>query len=180
MTDENGGEMTWSESMSARDRVRAVAKTVSEPRSTQWISEQASVGWGTADSELTKLTRRGDLERVEREGTTWYVPNRTQILFEVIELLVAENTKAELRAELVAIAEEIEDWQASYGVESREDLERTLSDPEQTSAAIRERNDVLQSWQENDETRDLIRYALVLYDAIEETKTLSETSSDKL
>ena len=173
MTNQNGGVASWSETMSARERVRAVARTLSQPRSTQWISEQASVGWGTADSELGNLAERGDLERVEREGTTWYVPNRTRLLFEAIERLVAENTKSKLREELAAIAEEIEDWQARYGVESREDLERTLSDVELSSAEIRERNDVLQFWQENEETRELIRYALDLYGAIEETKTPS-------
>ena len=173
MTDPNGDVASWSETTSARERVRAVARTLSQPRSTRWISEQASVGWGTADSELTSLAERGDLERVEREGTTWYVPNRTRLLFAEIERLVEENTKAELRGEFAAIAEEIEGWQDRYSVESREKLERSLSDGELSSEEIRERNEVLQFWQENEETRELLGYALDLYDAIEETKTPS-------
>lgn len=173
MTDSNGDVQSWSETTSARERVRAVARTLSEPRSTQWISEQASVGWGTADSELSNLTERGDLERVEREGTTWYVPNRTRLLFEKIERLVEENTKTQLREELAAIAEEIEGWKERYGVESRAELERSLSDAELSSEEIRERSDDLQFWQENEETRELLGYVLDLYDAIEETKTPS-------
>jgi hypothetical protein len=33
------GVQSWTESMSARDRIRAVAETLRDPRSVNWISE---------------------------------------------------------------------------------------------------------------------------------------------
>ncbi len=33
------GDQSWSESMIASDRIRAVAETLREPRSVNWISE---------------------------------------------------------------------------------------------------------------------------------------------
>jgi hypothetical protein len=41
--------------MSARDRIRAVAETLREPRSVNWISEQADAAWSTTNEELQNL-----------------------------------------------------------------------------------------------------------------------------
>jgi len=35
------GVQSWTESMSARERIRAVAETLRAPRSVNWVSEQA-------------------------------------------------------------------------------------------------------------------------------------------
>jgi len=46
------------------------------------------------------------------------------LLFEEIRTLIEENTREELRNELAAITEEIEKWQATYDVETGEELEQ--------------------------------------------------------
>mgnify|MGYP007014199953 FL=1 len=45
--------------MSARDRIRAVAETLREPRSVNWISEQADAAWSTTNEELQALVGFG-------------------------------------------------------------------------------------------------------------------------
>jgi len=96
------GVQTWTESMSARDRIRAVAETLREPRSVNWISEQADAAWSTTKEELQDLVGQGQLRRVEAGETTRYQPDYTRLLFE-------GDTRKELRNELAAITEEIEE-----------------------------------------------------------------------
>ncbi|QKY22068.1 hypothetical protein B4589_016780 (plasmid) [Halolamina sp. CBA1230] len=161
------GVQSWSESMSARDRIRAVAETLREPRSVNWISEQADAAWNTTNEELQDLVDQGQLRRVEAGETTRYQPDYTRLLFEEIRTLIEENTREELRNELAAITEEIEEWQATYDVETWEELEQSLADGDLASAELRDRRDVITQWEENLEDRRLIKHALALYSDVE-------------
>ncbi len=161
------GVQSWTESMSARDRIRAVAETLREPRSVNWISEQADAAWSTTNEELQGLVDQGQLRRVEAGETTRYQPDYTRLLFEEIRTLIEENTREELRNELAAITEEIEAWQATYDVETWEELEQSLADGELASGELHERRDVITRWEENLEDRRLIKHALTLYSDVE-------------
>jgi predicted transcriptional regulator len=161
------GVQSWTESMSARDRIRAVAESLREPRSVNWISEQADAAWSTTNEELQDLVDQGQLRRVEAGETTRYQPDYTRLLFEEIRTLIEENSREELRNELAAITEEIEEWQATYDVETWEELEQSLADGDLTSAELRERRDVIAFWRENEEDRRLIKHALELYSDVE-------------
>ena len=161
------GVQSWDKSMSARDRIRAVAETLREPRSVNWISEQADAAWSTTNEELQDLVDQGQLRRVEAGETTRYQPDYTRLLFEEIRSLIEENTREELRNELAAITEEIEEWQATYDVETWEELEQSLADGDLASDGLHERRDVITRWEENLEDRRLIKHALVLYSDVE-------------
>ena len=168
MSESSGdGVQSWTESMSARDRIRAVAETLREPRSVNWISEQADAAWSTTNEELQDLVDQGQLRRVEAGETTRYQPDYTRLLFEEIRTLIEENAREELRNELAAITEEIEEWQATYDVETWEELEQSLADGDLASAELRERRDVIAFWRENEEDRRLIKHALELYSDVE-------------
>ena len=162
-----GGVQSWTESMSARDRIRAVAETLREPQSVNWISEQADAAWSTTNEELQDLVDQGQLRRVEAGETTRYQPDYTRLLFEEIRTLIEENTREELRSELAAITEKIEAWQATYNVETWEELEQSLADGELTNDELHERRDVITRWEENLEDRRLIKHALALYSDVE-------------
>jgi predicted transcriptional regulator len=162
-----GGVQSWTESMSARDRIRAVAETLREPQSVNWISEQADAAWSTTNEELQDLVDQGQVRCVEAGETTRYQPDYTRLLFEEIRTLIEENTREELRSELAAITEEIEAWQATYNVETWEELEQSLADGELTNDELHERRDVITRWEENLEDRRLIKNALALYSDVE-------------
>jgi len=161
------GVQSWTESMSARERIRAVAETLCEPRSINWISEQADAAWSTTNEELRDLVDQGQLRRVEAGETTRYQPDYTRLLFEEIRTLIEENPREELRNELAAITEEIEEWQATYDVETWEELEQSLANTGLTSDELHERRDVITRWEENLEDRRLIKHALALYSDVE-------------
>ena len=173
------GVQSWTESMSARDRIRAVAETLREPQSVNWISEQADAAWSTTNEELQDLVDQGQLRRVEAGETTRYQPDYTRLLFEEIRTLIEENTREELRNELAAITEEIEEWQATYDVETWEDLEQSLADGDLTSAELRERRDVIAFWRENEEDRRLIKHALALYSDVEAARDQMTDVTDR-
>jgi predicted transcriptional regulator len=130
---------SWTESMSAHDRIRAVGESLREPESVNWISERADAAWSTTNEELQDLVDQGQLRRVEAGETTRYQPDYTRLLFEEIRTLIEENTREELRNELAAITEEIEAWQATYDVETWEELEQSFADYIEPSANGRSR-----------------------------------------
>ncbi|WP_309243331.1 DUF7342 family protein [Halorubrum ezzemoulense] len=173
------GVQSWTESMSARDRIRAVAESLREPRSVNWISEQADAAWSTTNEELQDLVDQGQLRRVEAGETTRYQPDYTRLLFEEIHTLIEENTREELRNELAAITEEIEQWQATYEVETWEELEQSLADGDLASAELQERRDVITRWEENLEDRRLIKHVLALYSDVEAAREQMIDATDR-
>lgn len=173
------GVQSWTESMSARERIRAVAETLREPRSVNWISEQADAAWSTTNKELRTLVEQGQLRRAEAGETTRYQPDYTRLLFEEIRTLIEENPREELRNELAAITEEIEEWQATYDVGTWEELEQSLADSDLTSSELRERRDVIAFWRENEEDRRLIKHALELYSDVEAAREQTTDVADR-
>lgn len=161
------GVQSWTESMSARERIRAIATTLREPRSINWISEQADASWDTTKSELEVLDQRGEVRCVEGGDSTLYQPDYTRLLFDEIRRLIEENTREELRDGLDSIADKIGSWQESYDVESWEDLEQSLADDSLSAEERRERRDVVTHWRESEDSRDIITHALSLYSAVE-------------
>ena len=161
------GVQSWTESMSARERIRTVAETLRKPRSVNWLSEQADAAWSTTNEELQDLVDQGQLRHVEAGETTCYQPDYTRRLFEEIRTLIEANTREELRSELAAITEEIEKWQATYDVETWEALEQTLADGDLASDELHDRRHVITRWEENLKDRRLIKHALALYSEVE-------------
>lgn len=166
----------WTETMSTRERVRAIAETISEPRSVNWIREQADVSsWDTTKDELELLVEQGTLRRVELDGDVHYVPDFTRKFLDRIKELAEEHSKNELREEIAAITEEIEEWKETYDVEARDELEASLTDEDDLSSdAVHERTRVLEQWEENLYYKRLIGHALHLYDDIADTMRLSD------
>jgi len=173
------GVESWTESMSARERIRVVAETLREPRSVNWISDQADAAWSTTNEELQQLVDRGQLRRVEAGETTHYQPDYTRLLFEEIRTLIEENTREQLRAELAAITEEIEAWQATYDVETWEALEQSLADGDLAREELGDRRDVIAYWRENEEDRRLIKHALELYSDVESAREHKTDVNDR-
>jgi len=159
---------------------RAVAESLREPESVNWISEQADAAWGTTNEELQALVEQGQLRRLEAGKSTRYQPDYTRLLFEEIRTLIEGNTREELRSELAAITEEIEAWQATYDVEIWEDLEQSLADGSLSSDELHERRDVITRWEENLEDRRLIKHGLALYSDVEADREQRISVADRV
>lgn len=153
---------SWTEAMTARDRVEAIAVTLGQPRSINWIKEQADVGsWETTKSHLDRLVDAGRLTTTQVSGDTRYMANPVRAYLDQLQDLVAENTKDSLRDEFEAIAEEIETWKQEYDVESLDELDASLGD-DLPPEVLRDRRKVVAYWEENEQYRQLITNALHL------------------
>ena len=159
------GLPAWDEDLTARERVREIATTLTEPRSVEWVREQAGVSaWQTAKDELEMLAEFGQLRAIEGDdGHTKYTPNYQQRYFQELAALINDHTRAELREEIATIQARIDDWKAEFGVSDQHELEASLAD-DHSAEAIRERNRVLRRWERAADNQRLLRQALQLYD----------------
>jgi len=121
MTDALGADR-WKEHQSAFDRVRAVALTISEPKSANWIVEQANVSENTARDHLQRLVEMNVLRVVSRETTIEYEPDplytRIQALRDLLDNYYLDDL-LELRRDL---QQQVEEWQNEYDADSPSDL----------------------------------------------------------
>lgn len=163
MTDR--GLDSWTEDHTARERVREITTTLTEPRSVEWVRKQAQVSsWQTAKDELEMLIEFGQLQAVDGDdGNTKYAPNYQLRYFTELTELINEQTREELREEIATIQADIDDWKEEFGVDSRGELESTLTE-ETDSEAVKHRNRVLRTWEQYEDNKRLLSHALELYD----------------
>lgn len=154
----------WKDDRSPRDRVRQIVETVTDPVSVNWVAQQADVGWQTAKDELERLAEGATLRRVERADNLRYVPDFTHLYTERIRDLALSFTAEELRDEIVEAKSEIESIQSAYGVQSREELAASLSDPGVSADETRERQRSLREWEEIADQLQLLEHALAIQD----------------
>ncbi len=164
MTDR--GIESWADGLTARERIREIATTLTRPRSVQWVKEQAGISsWGTAKDELEMLVEFGQVQTVEgNDGNVKYAPNYQRRYFDQIAELINDHTRDELREEIAALQERIDEWKAEFDVDSRTDLESTLADEGLSGEEVRRRNEVLRRWERHEDDKRLLKHALQLYD----------------
>ena len=164
MTDR--GLESWTEGLSARERVREIATTLTQPRSVEWVKDEAQISsWQTAKDELEMLVEFGQIHAIEGDdGNTKYAPNYQLRYFNEITELINNHTRDELREEIAGIQEKIDEWKDNFDVESRNALESTLTDEDFSSEDIRERITILRDWEHYEDNKRLLKHALELYD----------------
>lgn len=168
----------WKDDLSSRERVRRIVETVTDPVSTNWVKDQADVGWQTAKDELEHLADVGDLRRVTQDGNVRYVPDFTRRYTERIRELALSFSREELQEELVQAKAEIESFQSEYGVESRSELEASLADDAVSAAEARERQQALREWATVADELQLLEHALRLYDDLYDVDPYVEREGD--
>ncbi|WP_318568800.1 DUF7342 family protein [Salinigranum marinum] len=153
----------WSDSLSAAERVEAVALTVGEPRTANWIAAEAEVAHETATKYLKRLTDDGKLRADTRGQRTTYEPDPVgQYLTEIRELY-EEHSPDELAASLEQMNEQIRTWKAEYDVDTPNELRASLGRTEYVTDE-RERRQVACEWDHLETRRRLVEDALRLYD----------------
>jgi len=125
------------------------------------------------------LAEFGQVEVVDgADGNPKYAPNYQQRYVTELTELINEHTRNELREEVAAIQARIDEWQETFTVESRDELEATLTDDDRSSEEIRERNRVLRRWEHVEDNKRLLKHALELYDDARELYPGRDESSN--
>lgn len=111
----------WSQSKTARQRVKDVIVRTTQPRPTAEVAELADVSPPTARSELSELAEEGVVSaestengRIYQRDPDWHRIKRIREL--------AEKPHAALEATLQRLEREIERYTAEYEVDTPEDL----------------------------------------------------------
>jgi PAB1-binding protein PBP1 len=106
------------------------------------------------------------------------VPDFTKAYIEEIRQLALELSAEELRAEIAAAKETIEAIQDRYDVESREELEESLADPDISAEETRTRSRALRDWEEESDAITLLKHALSLQDDLLDVDPYAEVERD--
>jgi predicted ArsR family transcriptional regulator len=170
MTDDAPGASAWKEHTSAFDRVRSIAVTLDEPRSADWIADEALVAGNTARDHLERLVEMNVLQAVAGDHAVLYRPDPLYTRLRALRDILDSRTRddlLELRAEL---QEQVESWRDEYGVESAAEL-REQAGRAETSNETRTLREAASDW-------DIVTYRLGLVeDAIEHYSDYSGTTS---
>jgi DNA-binding transcriptional ArsR family regulator len=153
--------MSW-EDQSAADRVRWVAESLAEPRTANWVAEEATVSPSTARKYLERLADDRRVERRTEGNRTLYAPDPvTRYLDEVREAYEA-HTADELGATLTELRTRIDDWHEEFGVETPNELRATVAGVEREAAE--RRREVALEWEHARSRLRVLEDALALYD----------------
>ena len=166
MVDSNSA--SWTESMSGRERVRHVVELLDEPTPVQEIADQADVSRATADDELQRLQSDDWVTETTVDGTKAYDLNPVRMLFDEVTDLIEAHSRDELESQLTELKEEQEELAAEYGVSSLEAFREQLADEEFSAAELRERRNVIATWEAINTELGLVKHALQLYDDVTE------------
>lgn len=164
MTDR--GLDSWTDDLTARERVREIATTLTSPQSVERVREEAQVSsWQTAKDELEMLVEFGQVQTIDGDdGNTKYAPNYQRRYFDELAELINDHPRDELREQIADAQAEIDEWKSEFEVESRDELESTLADEGLSGEEVRRRNEILRHWERYEDNKRLLQHALELYD----------------
>ena len=171
---------SWTESMSGRERVRHVVELLDEPTPVQEIADRAEVSRATANDELQRLQSDDWVTETTVDGTKAYDLNPVRMLFDELTDLIEGHSREELESQLTELKEEQEELATEYGVSSLEKFREQLADEEFSAEELRERRNVITTWEAINTELRLVRHALQLYDDVVELSSPRTDPPSKL
>jgi hypothetical protein len=146
----------------------------------QEIADRADVSRATADDELTRLQSDDWVTETTVDGTKAYDLNPVRMLFDEVTGLIEAHSRDELESQLTELKEEQEALAAEYDVSSLEEFREQLADEELPAAELRERRNVIATWEAINTELGLVKHALHLYDDVVELSSPRTGSSSTL
>jgi len=164
MVESNSG--SWKNSMSGRERVRHVVELLDEPTPVQEIADRADVSRATADDELKRLESDDWVTETTVDRTKAYDLNPVRMLFDEVTDLIEAHSRDELESQLTELKEEQEKVAAEYEVSSLDEFREQLADEDFSAEELRERRNVIATWEAINTELGLVKHALQLYDDV--------------
>jgi DNA-binding Lrp family transcriptional regulator len=143
------------------DRVRMVARQLSEPRTANWIASEAGWSHEPTTRVLQRLVDDGVLRRDE-SGThvTYYPDYRQQALQEAVRLRDSDRTVEELTDRLTEMKGQIRDWEAEFDIESPNQLRATLAEEDLDPAEEERRREIARDWEHLQRRIQIVGFAI--------------------
>ena len=166
--------------MSGRERVRHVVELLDEPTPVQEIANRADVSRATADDELQRLRSDDWVTETTVNGTKAYDLNPVRMLFDEVTDLIEAHSRDELESRLTELKEEQEELATEYDISSLDEFREQFADEELSAAELRERRNVIATWETVNTDLRLVKHALQLYEDIMELSSPQTDSSSTL
>ncbi|NUE03664.1 hypothetical protein HUB97_14345 [Halorubraceae archaeon YAN] len=176
--DESNFEGLMERQTTGEDRVRMVARQLSEPQTANWIASEA--GWSHEPTKrvLERLVGDGILHRNESGTHTTYYPDyRRQAMQESMRLRDSGHTVEELTDRLTSMKAQIRDWEDEFGVESPNQLRGTLADESLDCGEEDRRVEIAREWEQLQRRIQIIGFAIREWDFLAPTTEPVEASS---
>lgn len=160
------------------DRVRMVARQLSEPRTVNWIASEA--GWSHEPTKrvLERLVDDGVLHRDDEGAHTTYRPDyRHQVLQEVMRLRDNVQNVEALTERLTEMNAQIRDWESKYGVDSPNELRATLADEDLDAEEESERRERAQDWEHLQRRIRIVSFAIREWDFLRPNSEHAQASN---
>jgi len=160
--------------------VRHVVELLDEPTPVQEIADQADVSRATADDELQRLKSDDWVTETTVDGTKAYDLNPVRMLFDEVTDLIEAHSRDELETQLTELTEEQEELATEYNVSSLDEFREQLTDEILSAEELRERRNVIVTWEAINTELGLVKHALQLYDDVVELSSPGTGSSSTL
>ena len=160
------------------DRVRMVARQVSEPRTANWIASEAGWSHEPTTRVLERLVDDGILHCDESGTHTTYYPDyRRQAIQEAMRLRDSEHTVEKLTDRLAEMKTRIRDWKDKFDVESPNQLRGTLADETLDVDEENHRREIAREWEHLQRRIEIVGFAIREWDFLAPTTEPTEASS---
>ena len=166
--------------MSGRERIRYVVELLEEPTPVQEIADRANVSRATADDELQRLQSDDWVTETTVNGTKAYDLNPVRMLFDEVTNLIEKHSRDELESQLTDLKQEQEELADEYAVQSLNEFREQFAADELSADELRERRNVIATWESINTEIGLVKHALQLYDDVVELSSPKTDSHSAL
>jgi len=176
--EESNSESLMDRQTTGEDRVRMVARQLSEPRTANWIASEAGWSHEPTTRVLERLVDDGILHRDENGTHTTYHPDyRRQAMQEAMRLRDSGHTVEELTDRLTEMKTQIRDWEDEFDVKSPNQLRGTLADATLDGDEEDRRREIAREWEHLQRRIKIVGFVIREWDFLSPTTEPTEASS---
>ena len=176
--EETDGPTRLERHTTGEDRVRMVARQLSEPRTANWIATEADWSHEPTRRVLERLVDDGVLRRDEEGAHTTYYPDyRQQAMREATLLRDRADSVEELTDQLVGMKSKVRGWEEEFEVESPNQLRATVGDGDLAPEEESRRQEVSREWTRLEHRIEIVQFAVREWEFLTPRADLAEASN---
>jgi predicted transcriptional regulator len=175
-TDTDGGLLE--RHTTGEDRVRMVARQLSEPQTANWIATEAEWSHEPTKRVLLRLVDDGVL-RQDTSGshTTYYPDYRQQAMQEAMRLRDGDHTAEELTERITDMKDQIRAWEIEFDAQSPNQLRATVADDGLTPEEEAQRREIARNWEHLQRRIQIVGFAVREWDFLTPETERAEASN---
>lgn len=160
------------------DRVRMIARQLTEPRTANWIASEAEWSHEPTKRVLERLVDDGTLHRDTAGAHTTYATDyRRQAMQEAMRLRDGEYSVEELTDRLAEMKAQIREWEDEFDVESPNQLRATIADGDLSAEEENYRREVARDWDHLQRRIRIVGFAIREWEFLAPSAEYAETGT---